>query len=486
MSSGSRIFLHAIAISAFLGLVLSAQSPAAAAAVEVVACEVWKSTAPTTIDKVKGTLASLFELKGDAASKPVTAEPEIFFTDKSSFSFQPVCRSGPPDRTEHLYYTFGLVVKKLGEIDLQERLWLVETEYGLKTFISPSNLLPLEKEKVYFFANDPNGLPYCLRQAENPCKAEEFIAGRQLSPQSRYGTAELSQFNRRGYGGRNYILLEEGRTCGVIHIGAYSGRKDGKPFRVEGGQLSTCEEAGTKIPKLKIVKWDDYDVYFKKKIDGNLLRTSPDLLGGLAKEFRDAKSCNTTVTFQSGSEAEIKGGGKVNFFVFELGGAASKKYIQSLKKEYGPNVALRFVAYDLTTNRAEAKANAVPIQISYVCDPPAEAPITAKEILVSHPTMGEFVIPIQNTDFKGDTTGILVVPMTGRNQLFLDGYVFKIEGAKDYMSRRDQILSIVNESYEKVQALFSDSRDDLYFSRTANFITHLIIAATAKPSRVPR
>jgi len=100
--------------------------------------------------------------------------------------------------------------------------------------------------------------------------------------------------------------------------------------------------------------------------------------------------------------------------------------------------------------------------------------------------MGEFVIPIQNTDFKGDTTGILVVPMTGRNQLFLDGYVFKIEGAKDYMSRRDQILSIVNESYEKVQALFSDSRDDLYFSRTANFITHLIIAATAKPSRVPR
>ena len=451
----------------------------------IAACDLLKSAGQIAKEQrgsfIKEYLLNFFNLS-NAPAQPQKPDLELFFTVKSSFSVQAECREGAPARADHLYYTIGLVVKKLGEIDLDGKLLLVETEYGLKTLIPDSHLAQLRKDRVYFFANQADGKPYCLKQTEEPCTAAELAPQRRLDPQSRYGIANRKQFDRRYPGDRNHILSDSSFPCGLIHVGIYgTSLAAGDPILEERGKFDTCEGPSAGVKTVRIVKWQDYESYFGKNIEGAILRPEAGVLTKIAPEFARFKACNTTVKFDSTTEGKLAGGAKINFVGLELGTELAKKYSQKFEETIGADVAIEYLAYYLSADRPEAKADALPIQIRYKCDSSWRAPRTVNEISLFHPMQRELVIPIVAPG--SDAKNALVVPMVDRSQVFLDGFAFRIEGAREYLSARDQIRSIIADSSDRIETFLKDSKDDLYFARVASFFTHLVIATAGKPYR---
>lgn len=99
------------------------------------------------------------------------------------------------------------MINKLGEANLRGKYWLVETEYGLRTFIDPKHLTPLSKDRAYFVAD--SGVEkkwYCIGQGLNKCGKEQYKKGHYLDPQNIYAQAELSTFKEKGFSDFNYII----------------------------------------------------------------------------------------------------------------------------------------------------------------------------------------------------------------------------------------------------------------------------------------
>jgi len=138
----------------------------------------WQAAEPAKpggLAALKEYFAGLFILKVEAA-KPAVATDQLYFTNQSSFSRQPLCRDAQyVVPRPHLYLPVGVVVRKLGEVNMGEgnkkdKYWLVETEYGLKTFVKDANLSPMGREFVYFFADGAErvndfGTPFVMRLA---------------------------------------------------------------------------------------------------------------------------------------------------------------------------------------------------------------------------------------------------------------------------------------------------------------------------------
>src|SRR4029450_9006958 len=121
-----RGFVTLVTIS-WLSISLTWTPLAAATESNIKACELWKSQAPPEIDKasvwLKDFVLGLFILDADD-SVPASSgsEPELYFTNMSDFSSTPKCSDGSqgrPSRRDHLYYPIGLVVRKIGEVDLR-------------------------------------------------------------------------------------------------------------------------------------------------------------------------------------------------------------------------------------------------------------------------------------------------------------------------------------------------------------------------------
>ena len=510
-----RACMRLLLITLLAGCALSFTAhPTVASKAKIKACELVNSKRPSDSAKVASWLKKLvlgfFTLDTGTAQPAATpAAGDLYFTDASNFSQQPVCRTdAAPSSINHFYYPIGLVVKKLGEVDLRGDYWLVETEYGLKTFINPSDLSPLRKDSVYFFANTTTvGKSYCLNQPDKPCTPKDYISNRRIDPRTRYAVAQASQFKQFDTEDKNFILSDPTWPCGTVKVGIYArGKRAGTDDAAEFGRLNTCTEPDTKVagsgvqpedakplldPALKIVRLADYQAYFAKQVDGALLRVDSGLLRKLAPEFATEKPCNSTLAFETDTKYSIKGGAGVKFKLFaaiELGGDAAKSYLHQFKQEYSKNVAIALHAYDLKTDIEEGHADAAPIQIFYGCQDTASAPQNAQEIRVSHPSLGassDFVVGIKNSDDPGDKSGVLAIPSAGKSQLFNQGYVFTIDGPTDYFNIRDKVRGLLLEqAYDNIQVLYDDTRDPLYRMRTADFLTHLIIATAGKPGRV--
>jgi hypothetical protein len=488
----------------FLGMSSSLAVVVGATAATVRACEVWREKKPTKVDEIVLTLRKffhgLFELVDSGASSATNgtpAAPDLYVTNTSDYSRQPQCfadANKPPSRREHLYYPIGLVVRKIGETDLRGKYWLVETEYGLKTFIKEEHLTLLQKDSVYFFAHTVKlKKHYCLGQEEKPCQPP-YSGNRYLDPQSRFAVATLSDFEQSQHDLRhNYILNVNDLPCGQIKVGIYGKGLQAlnNATREEFARLNTCVDMvetappHTLDPALKVVLWNNYVDYFTKPIKSALLRVETEYLQTLAPEFNVQKQCGQKLRFTSETEYKIEGKAALKLAILEIGGGAAKKYLQSYEETADPKVAIFLYAYDLETETREAKAVSVPIQVRYGCDEHHSAPQKAHEIRVSHPLLGkgdDFVVGIKNVDVAEDKSDILAITYEGKSGIFNQGHVFLIEGPDDYFSVRDKLYGIFSRQYHsQIQDFYEDPDDQLYHHRLTNFLTHLVIAATGKP-----
>jgi len=481
-----------------------------ATAAMVDACNVWREKKPTKVDEMAATLQkffrSLFELVGTETGSPTSSAPlppDLYFTNTSNYSSRPKCSDDantPPSRREHLYYPTGLVVRKIGEADLWGKYWLVETEYGLKTFIKESDLTPLQKDHVYFFAHTAKlRKPYCLGQADKPCQPP-YANNRYLDPQGRFAMATRIDFQQSLHDlTHNYILPVNDLPCGQVTVGIYdrgaqARNKSMQPTRKEFARLNTCSDMGnpaspsTLDPALKLVLGDNYVEYFKKPIKTTVLRIEPEFIQALAPELNIQKQCGQKLKFTSETEYTIEGKAALKLAVLEIGGGAAKKYLQSYEEIADPKVAIFLYAYDLETKVKPAKASVMPIQVRYGCDEHHSAPQKAYEIRVSHPSLGkgdDFVVGIKNVEVAEDTSDIIAITYEGKSGVFNQGQVFLIEGPDDYFSVQDKLYGIFSRQYRsQIQDLYEDPDDNLYHHRLTDFLTHLVIATAGKP--VPR
>lgn len=444
----------------------------------------------------------LFQTKGGAVAQLEKIDT-LHYTNKSVFSSQPRCiKSKAASPRPHLWLPTGVVVRKLGEVEMQGKFWLVETEYGLRTFIRESDLSTMARDLVYFFADGAADVRpdmkklYCLGQAR-ACAATEYSADRYLSPRSRFAAAKTKDFEPLISGSQNFALqrIDPKLTwkCGMIDVGIYGPNV----ARIEYGRLNTCDEGQrpARTPpnldkRIKVVRFSDYVAYFDKKIDAAVLRMESGVLAKLAPEYGIQKQCDETFEFKSDSELAVKAGANLKLLAaIELGGSATKKYLWSMKQSLGDKIAVHIHAFNLETEVAEAKASAAPIQVRYSCDAGTSAPQKAQEIRVSHPLQGQsgdFIFKIKNPGEKPDpnsTSGEFGIDLSDKSQLYNQGYVFEIEGQKDYFSLRDRAFEKLRaQSAGQIQDFYEKADDKLYRARMTWFLAHLVLAAVAKPS----
>jgi hypothetical protein len=464
----------------------------------IVACDVWRHKKPTQVAEMVARLQQFFRGLFELVSSPpggatnnTPPAPNLYFTNTSNYSSRPICyedASTLPSRREHLYYPTGLVVRKIGETDLRGKYWLVETEYGLKTFIREAHLRPLQKDSVYFFARTARLKKYyCLGQAGKSC-SPPYTGNRYLDPQGLYAIADRNSFQQAKHDlNHNYILKVNDLPCGLINVGIYNDLT-----RKEFARLNTCSDMSDPAsqplldPALKIVLWDNYVDYFQKPIKTTLLRIETEFLQKLAPEFTVQKQCGQKLQFTSESTYEIEGKAALKLAILEIGGGAAKKYLRSYEEILDPKVAIHLYAYDLETQAKQAQAAALPIQVRYECDEHHSAPQKAHEIRVAHPLLrkdDDFVVGIKNVEVAEDKSDILAITYEGKSGVFNQGQVFLIEGPDDYFSVRDKLYGIFSRQYRsQIQAFYDDPDDHLYHHRLTNFLTHLVIAATGKPA----
>lgn len=502
--------LLALAVSAAVLAPTAAAQPAPGIEACAVPAPEIRTSVEAKTDWMRVFFRGLFELKSDApAAEP--PPPELFFTNISDYSSRPVCDVATGRATNylsHLYYPIGLVVRKLGEVrHASTDYWLVETEYALRTYIRKAHLSPMEENSVYLFANGVSKPKrYCPGQGAPDCTPASYVEGRQIAPQTRYAVATRADFAAsHAVEDVNYIGAPSDRRCGVVRVDVHgrSNRRDAAPILQERARLNTCVDEGVPLdphermvssgqqfldPTLKIVRLADYEAYFDKKVASSLLRMDRGMIGRLAPEFETQKKCNTVLKFETGTSYSIQGGVGIKFLsALEIGGDAAKKSVHSFQEQLGADVAIQLLSYDLATENDQGAVLGAPILIRFGCDTRNSAPQTAHEIRITHPSIAvanDFVIsfrPVQAGAPPPDDA--LAISSEGKSGLFDQGYVFRIRGPADYFPVRDKILALIQLDYRnKLQELYFDPDDRLYFHRLASFITHLVIASAGSPA----
>jgi len=487
-----------VGVVATLWIVVSLHADGALAAPHVQSCEVSGSGEAAVSRDTVGQLTDFFQgLFGLPASETTSNNQDtpldLYFTKASNFSSRPYCSSAPgaaPSRRDHIYYPIGIVVRKIGEAELGKRTFaLVETEYGLRTFIRREDLEPLQTDKVYLFSKGANVKKgYCPGRKGDGCDPADYVDGRHLDPQTRYAVAEPSAIDPSP--NHNYILDTADLGCGPVEVGIWS-----RSGYQEDGVLNTCVDRGTTTgvavpsadgtrifdPAIKLVRFVDYQAYFAKEIDAAVLQIESGFLQTVAPEYATQKRCNTTLTFQSDSDYELKAGGTLKFLaVLEMGGEVAKRYLRRFNDTIGPDVAVHLHGYRLGTEAFDG-ASVAPVQVYYGCDRVHDAPQTANEIRISS-FAADFVIGVRSGEAENDTKNLIDVVSTGQSGLFEQGFVFYVKGYRDYFSKRDEIEGLLKLQYrERMQDFFLDPDDDLYYNRIADFLSHLVIATTGKP-----
>jgi len=505
-------FAFGLAVAAMAAVAAFGSLSTALGAQTVQACAIpnpEQTSQEAKTDWMRAFFRGLFEVKSDPAAVGADA-PELYFTNISGYSGRPRCdpRTGAAiGYFNHLYYPVGLVVRKVGEVKLgRNDFLLVETEYALRTFIRKSNLSPLEADAVYFFSNGvqlPKG--YCLGQSDEPCTSDAYLAGRRIDPQSRYARASAADFAAAGHAlDVNYIGAAADLACGVVKVAVHgrTRRADPEPSLQERVRLNTCVDQGVPIegndrvvssgtqildPGIKIVRRGDYESYFTKRIASSLMRVDAGLIASVAPEFSTQKKCNTVLKFESGTSYSIQGSVGAKFLsALEIGGEAAKKYMHNFAEQLGGDVAIQLLTYDLVTEDGLGRVEGAPIQIRFGCDTRNSAPQSAYEIRISHPSSAvasDFVIAFKTVNSDAERTDALTISSQNKSALFDQGYVFLIEGPNDYFPVRDRIFGLIRQLYQdKLQELYADAEDRVYFHRLANFITHLVITAAGKPA----
>jgi len=488
-----------VVIAGVTGLQIAALKPALSQESAIEACKVWQAIGPAqpgSIDKLIAYFKGLFTLKSEPAQPVATGQ--LYFTNQSSFSRQPRCLDAQPIGARlHFYLPAGIVARKLGELSFaKDKYWLVETEYGLRTFVKESNLSPVERDKVYFFADAPadnaeTQKKFCLEQSAKPCTSAEHRDNKYLSPKSLYAVALLKDF--AVYDGENFALQrtnpDADRKCGTIKVGLY----DGSGQRKELGRLNTCDESDRGSVKsnrldrrIKVVRSADYEAYFARGIVASVSRIESGVLAKIAPEFAYQKLCNDKFEFKSESEVGIKAGASIKFMAaIELGGSANKKYVWTLQQQLSEKMALYSHVYALQTDKAEARVDSALIQIRYGCEEDASVPQRLTEIRISSPLRdpaADFIFSNEKTAEDKSAKQGMEVSFTGRGLLFNQGFAFQIVGQKDYFRMRDMLFKILRtESADLIRDLYKDGEDNLYRSRMTSFFAHLVLAAAGKP-----
>jgi hypothetical protein len=488
----------------------SSAGHAQAQAAPIEACKVWEATAPgkgeAAVSSLRAFFASLFQT-APASPAPAELDKTLYFTHADAVSSQPRCRkSKEAIARSHLWLPVGVVVRKLAETQMdEEKFWLVETEYGLKTFIEPRYLSTMGEQFVYFFADGAADdtpqmrKPLCIGQDKGqpakPCTASEHAAKQYLSPKTRFATASAADFESLGYGGENFTLRRLDPSlvwkCGSIDVGIYAA-KNARLSRESFGRLNTCEEtaadggAPNLDKRIKVVRFSDYAAYFGKKIDATVMRIESGLLERFAPELGTQKQCNETFDFKSESEISVKAGLSLKpLAAVELGGSAAKKYLWSVKQTLNDQVAVYVHAFNLKTELGGDQASAAPIQVRYSCSPDASAPQQAREVRISHPIRGQsgdFIFKIRNPGERARATpdsGEFGIDLSDKSEIYNQGYVFEIKGQKDYFALRDAAFEKLSQSEGRVREFYEKAGDTVYRSRMTSFLAHLVLATVA-------
>lgn len=279
-------------------------------------------------------------LYGSAASTPATqplanslAKP-VYFTTAADYALVPSCTSDGPQLGRSLPYPLGLSVQKLGEKKWtyqgeQKNYFYVLAEYGLRFYLPPEHLAPLEAGKTYLFADAPEPVPYCVGR---PHCTGEATNKHVLQGNLRYAVTSASIGNPR--------------SCEPVRIEPYNA--GGIPTKEKDAYIKPCIiDPGTGQPAdfggLRLITKDRIEKRFAVQIGGDFEGSTAGLVSKLVT-FRvlDRKECGVAIAY----ETKLETAAKVELSFSSLASvSADADYVKKIVREMDPHDFYLFTTY---------------------------------------------------------------------------------------------------------------------------------------------
>jgi len=415
-------------------------------------------------------------------AKPV----ELFYTKRSNFFTQPNCNTnGKVSRTNGLFYPAGVVVRKLGSEALgRKTLELVETEYGLRTFIDNKFLAPLRDDTVYFFANSHDIPRYCPRS--KPDCDLTLQKNRELHPKIRHARAPRAAIDGE-------ILIDGVSQCQTVNVDIYDYKKSNKSLKkVDRGALPLCIPVPGEPPgidrRIKVVTLATYRKLFETKIYGSFARINASLMSKLLDKSLTFKDCG--VDKLSEISMKVRGQEKTGFklFFLELSQEGVAEYVWKEVDHQGSSEKyIHYSTYSIKMGNHAFDGNSLPVQAIFTCDTPKIDPDVPKKLALIDPLdrNNDFSVRIDavKTTFKKvDKDVSLPGPsLSTDHKMFRRGQMWKIRDHTRFFVMRDALADLLRDDHnEQINNLLDeDEENPVARARLVGLLSHLMLLSSS-------
>jgi hypothetical protein len=224
-------------------------------------------------------------------------------------------------------------VRKIGEQDwsfngITKRFYYVRTEFGLRYYIPPENLAPLDRNKVYLFADAPEPVPYCV--GGPICKPEKTTI-HVLQANLRYAVAIPPVPNLQ--------------SCDPIHIETFNvggGATGEKNAFVRPCVKDPVTKQLTKLGSLQVITFSDAVEQLNSPIEGNFEGTDANLVSRLVNgSVLEKKDCGDPLKYETTLSTEAK----AQMSLYAVEGSFGTSYVEDFVKELNKDNYYLFSAY---------------------------------------------------------------------------------------------------------------------------------------------
>lgn len=463
---------------------------------QIDACKLISQVQPGDERNWWGKIINLFKFENskseqDAANTQNNEKTILKYTIRSDFARRPICK-GRKRIANSIYYPVGLVVRQIDKVRIGRTIFdLVETEYGMRIYIPPSHLEKLDPDFVYIFANSARRLPFCPSEKCSGQQRKSAIdRGLILWPTTPNSAYAIVSENKEINKAKN---LCDNFKANITRVSSHTGYK---PKTVAQGYVNTCVvddltgdliavEDMTKAfdSSYKVVTYAKYLQLFDTKIGGAYFSLNDIKYRKLFEEARISKECS--VTFRKSDKKLIKGGAQIKgdlLLVEVTAAAAAERVIENVTKLSDQIFSLHSPYLLRFSDLSPATSG---ISVMYSCD--------VNKIYPEKPYRLEL-------DFSGieDVDDVLSLSNKQLTETYEEyfknkkevarvdcdayrqGKLWRIGGAFGYFQMRDVLYDHIFYSSSIDYLVSEGDKSFVERERVANFLTHIIMAATSE------
>lgn len=395
----------------------------------------------------------------DEAQATGRAEDDIFFTLKSGYFVMPICTGDypdGPDMRQWMPYPVGLLVKVIGSIHVRGVNYkLVETEYGLYTYVKPSDIKRLEPYTTYLFPAAAEPAKFCPGAIE--CSPEE----------EKNFWVRYNQYA---------ILGEPFTSCGAYHAEIF---RDGRSAG-EVGYFNPCHEGTSDSHERRLKTTDLYEAkkIFDVSIRGVYLRLTPQLMAHIMPNTTDIRSCNEEITFELEGGGETKVGFKVPLYVFEWDGAAD--IATRLKKTFEDSKGTFSYYSPYTLDLGTRGRGTYVIEATSYCDELNKIPHKGYllEIVHGRGLRGAITLKVDTLLEELQKTGKVRSLEYTIPEYLEEGQFWVIKDEIQYLEMLAVLRNVVADTHLR-RDVVGDPGNRREWVRVVDFFAHLVLAATS-------